>query len=854
MITDGNINSYHFHSSNSDLGMKNWEKHDLKAGQEEHFGLAKSLGSERGVLTLLEQLKPFNPSQEDLEEIAKIYAKEGPLKEEKDRLQLAKICAQYFEKMPLYLEHFGIDNKHILEVLEVYVQYHSIWVLMNCIQSSNLDPNSCFHLAQLYLKDPKWVKDILQNIYRFNLPTLELQSLLKNYLVDDPLGIVCFPPSLHWELEDFARQALVTKLLNSDNNYLEENQKKIKKIFSPEDNKFYNFYLSCLKTDFHEEWLGKLQQLSPSHVLFQSCFQEIKQHKNPVSQKHLVLWLSLLMKAHELRLLSDEQVETNQALIKEIQEFPHPSLRGLLSLSLMQVNLPPIEENSFPLLSLALTDLLEKVPHDLLNRRKAFFGDNSKQQIFLQLIYALKREKKLSREDKAKLIQWTLTSSPTDTTRWMQMITNLTMGHFLDSVEKVNSLKKTEELLQNLFYEKFSLTGIPDFLPKYHDTFDKFRDKYAIMTYVTSLEKLPSDEKTQALLLLSLFVQSVLDRSFAKRRYEYESNPHLEKIFQGREELKKEWRRGESISAKDLLEEAEENEKPYDFYEFFKSKIDEEKHLGEDWEKTYPYLRRAFTEKEKIPELLASLEVERKEKIKQLGQVSGQEKKEINIFLRRKNEERLILSLALNTENLQSAKFSLAELKSFLKEKLAFIDDLSSLKTNKKNKEKGEGLTIHDTDEPDDLLSIGAIRKSCQRVDGDPESNKCLLAYLLDGKNRAVVVKDREGKIVARCILRLLIDQKTEKPVLFQEQIYYNLGYETIAAQLINKMCKRRAQKLNLPLLANADEGLKSYPNPIISLGGPSPFEYVDALQDIQKKSSIFTIEKSAILFEPSSS
>ena len=54
---------------------------------------------------------------------------------------------------------------------------------------------------------------------------------------------------------------------------------------------------------------------------------------------------------------------------------------------------------------------------------------------------------------------------------------------------------------------------------------------------------------------------------------------------------------------------------------------------------------------------------------------------------------------------------------------------------------------IQDTDQWEDLLLIGTeVSGSCQRISGDASVNKCLVGYLADGKNRAIVAKDKNGK------------------------------------------------------------------------------------------------------------
>lgn len=128
-------------------------------------------------------------------------------------------------------------------------------------------------------------------------------------------------------------------------------------------------------------------------------------------------------------------------------------------------------------------------------------------------------------------------------------------------------------------------------------------------------------------------------------------------------------------------------------------------------------------------------------------------------------------------------------------------------------------FTIVDTDDWQDLMLCGTeVPESCQRIDGDPMLNRCLLAYLMDGKNRLLAIKNSSGRIEARTILRLLFDG--DKPVLFQERIYTtNPDY----AAVLLAFAKARATTLGLPLFR---EGAGKT---LVSLGSLAPLEYVDA-------------------------
>lgn len=138
-----------------------------------------------------------------------------------------------------------------------------------------------------------------------------------------------------------------------------------------------------------------------------------------------------------------------------------------------------------------------------------------------------------------------------------------------------------------------------------------------------------------------------------------------------------------------------------------------------------------------------------------------------------------------------------------------------------------DGWTIEDTDAAGDLFLCGTEVPSCQSVDGG-EVNECLLAYCIDGKNRLLAVKNEKGQIVARAILRLLWDGERKAPVLFLERTYALPGADWREEEIVG-MAKRRAAALRLPLLSK-DGSSTPYPNDIVSLGGPAPFEWVDAI------------------------
>jgi ankyrin repeat protein len=103
-------------------------------------------------------------------------------------------------------------------------------------------------------------------------------------------------------------------------------------------------------------------------------------------------------------------------------------------------------------------------------------------------------------------------------------------------------------------------------------------------------------------------------------------------------------------------------------------------------------------------------------------------------------------------------------------------------------------------------------------------------ASLLDGKYRQIVVENGLG-ITAKCFLIILLDNKTDKPVLFQDNIRFmereNPLTMSDCSALINKMSERIAQKMNLPLVKReSHESTSFHRNCIRALSGRCAFEY----------------------------
>ncbi|KQV81213.1 hypothetical protein ASC87_09800 [Rhizobacter sp. Root1221] len=143
-------------------------------------------------------------------------------------------------------------------------------------------------------------------------------------------------------------------------------------------------------------------------------------------------------------------------------------------------------------------------------------------------------------------------------------------------------------------------------------------------------------------------------------------------------------------------------------------------------------------------------------------------------------------------------------------------------------------LTATDTDRADDLLLCGTeVAGSCQTVNDKIDNNKALMGYVLDGKYRMLALQGDDGTTHARRMMRLLVDEHTGQPVLFIEKLYANAGIDEYGPedQALIEMARSKATAMGCPIVCSDDEGMAgaAYPGPVISLGNPAPFEFVDA-------------------------
>lgn len=137
------------------------------------------------------------------------------------------------------------------------------------------------------------------------------------------------------------------------------------------------------------------------------------------------------------------------------------------------------------------------------------------------------------------------------------------------------------------------------------------------------------------------------------------------------------------------------------------------------------------------------------------------------------------------------------------------------------------GFTLSLTEDPWDLFVSGFEVKSCMSPGSTSGSgvNRCLMSYVMDGRNAMMVQKNARGNIVRRQLIRLVLVGQPLQPAIMLERLYgMKKKEETL---LFYAAAQELAAKLDLPLyrgFRSSDISLEK----LTLLRGRSPFDYFD--------------------------
>ncbi len=384
----------------------------------------------------------------------------------------------------------------------------------------------------------------------------------------------------------------------------------------------------------------------------------------------------------------------------------------------------------------------------------------------------------------------------------------------LNTLDLKAPITSSKEALEKLL-TKDSLVKISDisnFAALYGDSFNHTRIPLAIEIYKAKLSTL-NDEATRS--TLERFIRSVLLKTFDEERFRTDISPHLAKIEAHYPKVLSRWK-SLTFSASLCSSTIETEQPPFSFRSFFDLKL-YDKHWNNNGKDLLPdltsYLKGEEIKNPSHPILTLCKELIENESFSKIKQIE-----KIQQILK-----------ALATSALRESELN---------------NDLNGLlQTLESEPQASLNETVILTKDWQDLLLAGSeVAGSCQRIDGLPSLNKCLLAYCMDGKNAMIGVRNKDGKILARSMLRLLWNEKKQRPALFLDRLYPPLLCPPEKQEAIVTAAKECAKDLNCDLFTLWSGYPETPGTTIKSLKGPCPYEYEDAANGVNPN-GIFEIK-----------
>ncbi|MBM3201078.1 MAG: hypothetical protein FJZ56_01555 [Chlamydiae bacterium] len=452
-----------------------------------------------------------------------------------------------------------------------------------------------------------------------------------------------------------------------------------------------------------------------------------------------------------------------------------------------------------------------------INTKRAEFRNRSSplQQQYLLTVMSLDRAKEISPRRKLELLEAVMSQNDTEQVlSGLRLMQSICVVHKAEELNTLNIEELVPEMTRvfgiSLLEDRFrGLSNIENVAQKYIETFGNMRIPYAFDTYLAALRALPEMQEP-----VERFGTSVLSGTFNEERMRIDNNPHLQKIAEYDErqgtDILTSWN---TLSPEVYVKTSEKSEKSEISYRDFFITKSQSQHWHKDGVDQFPELTAYLATGEKLQNLDPK-------------------------------KQRVIDACIDLIENPQDPVKKLEKISSYLGAfKVELQNDIKGLiKTlNAPTSSTALQEKVEICRGWEDLFLCGTeVEGSCQRIDGDVDLNKCLLAYCLDGKTSMIAIKNKEGKIVARAILKLLWDDQTGKPVLFLEQCYPE-ACSNSRKEGIKEMAIAFAKKLNCSLYTKGNTEVSS----LTSFGSSCPYEYEDEEGGVQQEGK-FTITKAA--------
>ncbi len=714
---------------------------------------------------------------------AKNIRKYGLIKES-DRIEVALAigapCAPYFELFEI------TDKKVHKRIAAAAAASFDEYCLLNNLNKFTLDGDSWLEVGKIFARQHGRFLNIFFNTISFENPTTNMKLLwiaIKN-------------------TSDFFRSFTHPKNLPSCHTLL------YRRIF--------------VETDIGP-YLIELKKECPTHL-----FAFIEQAPDPEVKKIRAQWVVFILGAKVIHNLSEEEFQEvlRNPILQEIVKLPDVLLHFKLGDRLVQTKsaVPPV----------SLASLIVNASYDI-PKHKIFTEPKNTLTLLNGLYHIFHKTNMTQNERKVLMDHIFISNKPLEVLKRIRIVQSIFQLEGESKLQK--PVYEIDAILFDLFKQKIPVGVIDQFADKFQATFGNFCDPNLLFIYGAKVRNANDEVLMKAFIK---FVETILNGTFLQERYK--NSLHLDTVFKGRGATLTEWKKGlkRPWDEKDCSDETTK----VSFYELLKDKVKEHWHIDHA---LCPYLVKYFSEPKGVLQGIGEKLKELKQKETKKGEkLKGQEKG--NIETHWLHFQRHCIRLMNPTLKPYEQKIEFLQMKKyFAKLNLGmehpFAANIVDFERLFENVEYNyHEWTVEDCDDPESLFTCGsAVPGSCQKIEGDIELNKSLLAYVLDGKNRLLCVKNMHGKMMARAIFRILWDTKNQTPVLLVEPIYPDIVKPSITKAIV-RLAKDRAQELGLPFAQNDDLKI-TYPGTLESLSSKAPYEYTD-LGKQHKTNGVFEIKQ----------
>lgn len=571
-------------------------------------------------------------------------------------------------------------------------------------------------------------------------------------------------------------------------------------------------------------------------------FDEINSIENSLIRKQQMLQLAQSLFLMKLS-LSDEQISSPimQDGLMAALSFGRPEMRMDLvrevinavktndKIAFSQDDKPWVKMAEILLTNLVSQGMDPKIAQDMIQniqRKGSEFNNGANNQILIEMLLKLNQTPSLTGAQKGAVLERVLNEAKSSVSQEInkgvekEIIKNMqaVIGIILFDApsELVNKDKTLKITMQDLFQQILPIGNVSDFGKAFSETFGS-RQSEAIITYAAKIKSLGDDE---ALNYLGNVVTLILNNEFLPNRYATANNQHLSKLEEASPGILEAWQ-------KPAVYQSKAETKTSDVSGWLTGKLSNSDNLAVLNIGTKP-LKPTFLINFLSTDDAAKREQFKTECLNEWERIKKGKKSEEKDSI---NLQQLCFQamIAPTTERqigaLNALSKALPSDSPLNKEVQKQISVLIEMKMNPK-------IIVVDTDNPIDILLSGTeVPRSCLNVNGNPQFNKGLLGYF-DGKNRLLAVKNENGEITARCLVRILWDG--EKPVLYREKIYpWDPPASKEQENALNALALQKAKDLNLSIVESNTKGSNKpvSDKPLVSFSGTAPWEYCDGLQ-----------------------